>query len=390
LSFISVSISCFDCGDNNGNLKQKTAKVGGGITIYHYDAENKFVRVELPNATTVNYKYDGLDRRVAKEVIGGTMTVTRYVYDNEDILLELDGINNIVARYTHGPGIDEPLVMEKGGQNYFYHADGLGSITEITNQSGTPVQRYTYSSFGEIESQLDANFVQPYTYTSRELDTETGLYFYRARYYDPAIGRFLSEDPIGLLEGPNLYGYVDGNPITFTDPLGLFGWRDAANFVPILGSSLDAYDSFQCGNIAAGIFHTGLAVLDMTGAAALAKGLTVGSFKLGARTALKEVYGEGLSLAWDNVRKRMLRRGLVDKGVAAHHWGFSQASDVADWLKNHPANLMPNISKFAHDAFHYGNLPEKLWYGTPSWAKFAVAGMASYTTGLFVNCECRR
>ena len=167
----------YDLYDNNGNLKQKTAKSGGAVTTYHYDAENKLVRV-VTNTMTVNYKYDGLGRRVEKEVIGGTTNVTRYVYDNEDILLELDGSNNIVARYTHGPGIDEPLVMEKGGQNYFYHADGLGSITEITNQTGGVVQRYTYSSFGEIESQLDANFVQPYAFTAREFDSETGLYFY--------------------------------------------------------------------------------------------------------------------------------------------------------------------------------------------------------------------
>lgn len=134
--------------------------------------------------TTANYKHDGLGRRVEKEVTQtGVTKVTRFIYDNEDILLELDGNNNIIARYTHGPGIDEPLVMEKGGASFFYHADGLGSITEITNQSGTVVQAYTYSSFGKIESQLDPNFVQPYTFTAREFDSETGLYFYRARYY---------------------------------------------------------------------------------------------------------------------------------------------------------------------------------------------------------------
>ena len=63
----------------------------------------------------------------------------------------------------------------------------LGSITEITNQSGTLVQRYAYSSFGKIESQLDPNFVQPYTFTARELDAESGLYYFRARFYDSAI-----------------------------------------------------------------------------------------------------------------------------------------------------------------------------------------------------------
>jgi YD repeat-containing protein len=177
--------------DNNGNQIRKTANVGGTVTTYEYDAENKLVRV-VPPANTANYRYDGLGRRVEKEVIAGTTTVTKYVYDNEDILLELNGSNNIVARYTHGPGIDEPLIMEKNSQSFYYHADGLGSITELTNQSGTVAQRYAYSSFGKIESQLDANFAQPYTYTSRELDAETGLYYYRSRTHYSATGRFTS------------------------------------------------------------------------------------------------------------------------------------------------------------------------------------------------------
>jgi len=181
----------------------------------------KLVRA-VTNGTTANYKYDGLGRRVEKEVINVGTMVTRYVYDNEDILLELNGSNAITARYTHGPGIDEPLIMEKNSQSYYYHADGLGSITELTNQAGTLAQRYTYSSFGKIESQLDAGFLQPYTYTGREFDSETGLYYYRARYYDASVGRFLSNDPIGLSGGLNLYGYVGNRPTLFGDSLGLF------------------------------------------------------------------------------------------------------------------------------------------------------------------------
>ena len=207
--------------DNNGNMTRKTAKAGGAITTYEYDAENKLVRVVSP-INTANYRYDGLGRRVEKEIISVSTTVTRCVYDNEDILLELDGSNAIIARYTHGPGIDEPLVMEKGGAFFFYHADGLGSITELTNQSGTIVQRYTYSSFGKIESQLDPNFVQPYTFTSREFDLETGLYFYRNRNLDPFTGRFTTVDPLGFAGGDvNLYRYVKGNPVRYIDPSGL-------------------------------------------------------------------------------------------------------------------------------------------------------------------------
>ncbi len=112
--------------------------------------------------------------------------------------------------------------MEKGGASFFYHADGLGSITEITNQSGTPVQRYTYSSFGRIESQQDSNFVQPYTFTSREFDAETGLYHLRNRKYDSGIGRFTIEDQLGFDGGINFYVYVGNNGINYVDPYGLF------------------------------------------------------------------------------------------------------------------------------------------------------------------------
>ena len=206
--------------DNNGNMTRKTPKVGGAVTTYEYDAENKLVRVVSPT-NTANYRYDGLQRRVEKEVIAGTTTVTKYVYDNEDILLELNGSNTIVARYTHGPGIDEPLITEKNSQSFYYHADGLGSITELTNQSGTVAQRYTYSSFGKIESQVDPNFVQPYTFTAREFDSETGLYHYRARYYEPATGRFLQEDPVRFVGGMNFYVYVRDNPVSLVDPFGL-------------------------------------------------------------------------------------------------------------------------------------------------------------------------
>ena len=211
--------------DNNGNRTTKTVKVGGAITQYEYDAENKLVRVVSPN-NTANYKYDGLRRRVEKEVIAGTTTTTRYVYDNEDILLELDGSNNILARYTHGPGIDEPLIMEKNAESFYYHADGLGSITELTNQSGTVTHRYTYSSFGKIESQLDSSFVQPYTFTSREFDPETGLYHYRARTYDASSGRFLQEDPLGFSAGMNFFSMVSNNPLIKIDPFGLTACED--------------------------------------------------------------------------------------------------------------------------------------------------------------------
>jgi len=214
-------------------------------TVYEYDAENRLIRVASLDKT-VNYKYDGLGRRIEKEVTETAVTnVTQYIYDNEDILLELDGSNNITARYTHGPGIDEPLITERGGQSFFYHADGLGSITELTDTAGTIAQSYTYSSFGEIESQLDPVFVQPYTFTAREFDPETGLFHYRARAYDPSIGRFLQEDPIGFSGGINFHTYVQNNPINLVDPNGQIGVAGVVVTVIVVGLIVKAGIEFR-------------------------------------------------------------------------------------------------------------------------------------------------
>jgi RHS repeat-associated protein len=147
----------------------------------------------------------------------------KFLYDGDNILYEYDGSDTITTRYVHNLGIDNPLAMERGGKLYEYHKDTLGSITTITDNGGKVIQTYDYDSFGNIVSTKDPAFVQPYTYTGREWDRETGLYYYRARYYDPMEGRFISKDPIGFRGGDvNLYAMVLNNPINAVDPLGLF------------------------------------------------------------------------------------------------------------------------------------------------------------------------
>ncbi|MFQ5882891.1 MAG: RHS repeat domain-containing protein, partial [Candidatus Methylomirabilales bacterium] len=228
--------------DANGNLTSKTSKATGEQTVYTYNVENQLTRVEkfsipggLSPDLTAQYRYDPLGRRITKEVTqAGTTTTTRYVYDNEDILLEFDGSNVVQARYTHGPGIDEPLIMLRGGQSFFYHADDLGSIWDLTDSAGGSVLSHTYDSFGQLIAQT-GTLVNPYTYTAREFDPETGLYYYRTRYYDPATGRFLQEDPIGFLAGLNFYTYGENNPLIIVDPYGLFSWNVIKSSVTFSG-----------------------------------------------------------------------------------------------------------------------------------------------------------
>jgi len=117
--------------------------------------------------------------------------------------------------------VDEPLAVAKGANVYYYHADGLGSVVALTDFSEATVEGYNYDTFGNVER--FGNAVQnTYGFTGREYDLETGLYYYRVRYYDPETGRFISKDPIGFAGGDvNLYNYVLGDPINWGDPTGL-------------------------------------------------------------------------------------------------------------------------------------------------------------------------
>lgn len=111
--------------------------------------------------------------------------------------------------------------MLRSSATSYYQADGLGSITSLSNSSGTVVQTYNYygsSSFGSHSS--SGSIVSPFRFTGREYDDPIRLYFYRARYYDPSTGRFLSEDPIGFDGGVNWYAYTNNEPVLFLDPYG--------------------------------------------------------------------------------------------------------------------------------------------------------------------------
>ena len=207
--------------DLNGNMISKTDKSTNETTQYTYNAENQLSQIIKPGMTAI-YKYDGFRRRIEKNVNGD---ITRYVHDDVDILFEFDGTNAQTARYTFGLGIDRPLIMERNGNTFYYQTDVLGSIIQLTDAIGNIAQSYVYNSFGKIVLQV-GGVDNPFTYTAREFDSESGIYNYRFRYYDAEIGRFISEDPIGFIAGVNFYTYVTNNPLFFVDPYGLYGFRD--------------------------------------------------------------------------------------------------------------------------------------------------------------------
>jgi RHS repeat-associated protein len=192
----------------------------GRSTDFTYDFENRLIEVNYLGMVA-QYKYDPFGRRIQKNVNGD---ITTYVYDGPNIVSEYDGNGNVTNAYIHNLAVDDPLSLDQGGKTSYYLKDGLGSVTELTNSSGSVEVSYKYEAFGAIYSQT-GTLVQPFTFTGREYDSESGLYYYRARYYDPRAGRFLTKDPIGFAAGDvNRYRYVGNNPINFADPWGQYGW----------------------------------------------------------------------------------------------------------------------------------------------------------------------
>jgi len=172
----------------------------------------------LPSNQLATFKYDPFGRRIQKSSASGT---TNYLYDGDNTLEEVDPSGNVLARYAQSLSIEVPLAQLRSGTTSYYGADGLGSITSLSNSSGAIVNTYNYNSFGNLTASTGA-IVNSLRYTGREFDSETGLHYYRARYYDQSVGRFISEDPIGFGgSGPNVYEYVFNRPINLTDPNGM-------------------------------------------------------------------------------------------------------------------------------------------------------------------------
>jgi RHS repeat-associated protein len=211
--------------DAEGNLKTKTRLSDGQVTEYFWDYRNRLSKVEERSAggillKTVEYKYDALDRRIAV-IINGTTTLLT-TYDRDHAWADFSATGAVEKRYLISEKIDEIIAAWVAGQDFtWYHSDKLGTIRDLSNMAGVIGQPIVYSAFGQIQSGLSGKEWNRFTFTGREWQPETGLYYYRARYYDATSGRFISEDPIGFEAGDkNLNRYVKNMPTFATDPSG--------------------------------------------------------------------------------------------------------------------------------------------------------------------------
>jgi len=153
-----------------------------------------------------------------------------------------------------GPGIDDILSMTVYGattSTYYYVKDHLGSVQAIVDASGSVVESYQYDAWGNVLGVYDSSGVchpasvvgNRYTWQGRELSWKTGLYYFRARWYDPVTGRWLSNDPIGISGGLNQYVFCDNNPENFMDPLGLVVYNDSDRTIWVKPENWDGTSS---------------------------------------------------------------------------------------------------------------------------------------------------
>lgn len=222
--------------DANGNMT-----TGAGRTIT-YDIENRPIQV-VSGGVTTTFVYDGDGWRV-KKTTGGITTV--YIGK----LYECTGI--ACSKYIFAGSQRIALKPVGSSEVYYYQPDHLGSSNVVTNQAGAKLQELTYYPYGQTRTNTGTINVN-HKYTSQELDSSTGLYFYNARYYDPVLGRFISADTI--IPNPlnpqalNRYSYVTNNPLNYNDPYGYLRIRISAHY--IIGGHI-SYDTSN-GNFRGGV-----------------------------------------------------------------------------------------------------------------------------------------
>lgn len=202
--------------DGLGNLQ--TSQDESKITQYHFK-DNKLIKIDYSDGTSSEYEYDAFGRRVSK--INRDEEVRNYLYDGHNLIGEFDDDGDEIASYIYDIQIDHPIYMKRDDGNYYYLYDHLGSVIALIDDKGEIVAEYDYDAWGNIIKE-EGDIENPFRFTGREWDEESGLYYYRERYYQPEMGRFTSSDPILGYEDEYDYLYVKNNPQTYVDPLGLF------------------------------------------------------------------------------------------------------------------------------------------------------------------------
>lgn len=281
--------------DHKGNLDQH------GTTDYQWTYGNRLWRVVKP-ASTTEYAYDSTDRRTMV-IEDGAMT--RTLWSGADEVGEYDTAGTLKRRFIpDGSGaMDARLAMVSAtGDVSWFHTNHQGSVIAMSNASGAATAFANYSEYGKFGTDAAGSPLNsppggsPFGYTGRQWDSKAGLYQYRARYYDPVLGIFLSMDPIGTKDDPNLYMYVGLDPVNKTDPTGLCSGE---------ASRIDTAEGSVCGGSAHDAsYQNPPSSAAQAGAGTIPSGATTAPGRATAQSRGRSVPGRLISAAAEAARYR--------------------------------------------------------------------------------------
>lgn len=202
--------------DRDGNRTSATPS-GGSATTYGYDQADRLVSYAAPSAERRTYAYDGDGLRTSKTV---GSTVARFAWDHSEALPAL--LKDEANRYVYGPGGLPLEQIDGSGTVTYLHHDAIGSTRVLTEARGATSATFSYGPFGGLTGST-GTVTTPFGYAGQYTDTESGLQYLRARYYDPATAQFITRDPLASTTGQP-YGYAGDSPLAYVDPSGMFEW----------------------------------------------------------------------------------------------------------------------------------------------------------------------
>jgi RHS repeat-associated protein len=250
--------------DLNGNLIKKT--VGKIETFYSYDALDRLIKI-INNEFQIEYTYDPFGRRTSKKIYDFTAQKLKrqnFIFDGDKEIGSTNDNNIVNELRILGLGshaeIGAAIALELNGETYAPINDHRGSVCSLVNaQTAQTEEFYRYSAFGERKTynlrghQKNSSLDNPWGFCSKRTEGETGLIYFGMRYYDPAIGRWITKDPLGFIDGSNRYLYVGNNPFSRLDAHGLFSFSEAwdsifsitKNFFNLFSTPLCIIDSIR-------------------------------------------------------------------------------------------------------------------------------------------------